>query len=367
MPRLDLNRDAFVARIGRRERRARLLARILRASGLSTKSFQAEAYDRTFRSDAEAVSYSYVLYNDHLPDLEQPIWLNEKIRWQFLHHPNPLMTIAADKLAVREYLRYKGATIHPPELLASGTDPLAIASMDLPPRFVLKTNHGSGQNYKRDGSDSPAPLALARRLAEWHHFDQWRRTGELHYRGMPKGWLMEELLPVNERSLEFGITCFNGVPQWIRVITERRGKGYDNIRQVMMSTDWKPLMVNYRGLPNQTVLPPRPAFLDWILDEARQLSEDFMQVRVDFMQFGDRLAFSELTFASSAGRIPFEPLERNAELGALLDLSRAPEYLARGERIAADLGWSSAGTNSASAERPNPDRLRSLDLRFSPR
>ena len=44
--------------------------------------------------------------------------------------------------------------------------------------------------------------------------DQWRRTGELHYRGMPKGWLMEELLPLGERSLEFGITCFNGVPQW---------------------------------------------------------------------------------------------------------------------------------------------------------
>lgn len=69
---------------------------------------------------------------------------------------------------------------------------------------------------------------------------------------------------------------------------------------------------------------------------------DFMHVRVDFLQFGDRLVFSELTFADSAARVPFEPLERNVELGARMDLSRAPEYLVRGQMIATKLDWKPA-------------------------
>ena len=62
------------------------------------RSLQAAAYDRTFRSDEEAVSYHYAGRNDHLPDFANPTWMNEKVRWQFLNHPNPLIQIAADKV-----------------------------------------------------------------------------------------------------------------------------------------------------------------------------------------------------------------------------------------------------------------------------
>ena len=63
-----------------------------------------------------------------------------------------------------------------------------------------------------------------------------------------------------------------------------------------------------------------------------------MHVRVDYLHFDERLAFSELTFANLAARIPFEPPGRDAELGARMDLGRAAEYLARGEAIARRLG-----------------------------
>jgi hypothetical protein len=60
---------------------------------------------------------------------------------------------------------------------------------------------------------------------------------------------------------------------------------------------------------------------------------------VDFLKFDERLVFSELTFASLAARMPFEPIEKNAELGAMIDLGRANAVLERGKRAAADLGW----------------------------
>ena len=94
-----------------------------------------------------------------------------------------------------------------------------------------------------------------------------------------------------------------------------------------------------RGRAHDPRPVPRPADLDRVLALARLLSEDFLHVRVDFLKFDGRLVFSELTFANLAARIPFEPVEMNAELGAKIDLGRAAEALANGRRIAADPGW----------------------------
>jgi hypothetical protein len=120
MPQAGADRNAFVARIERRRSLVYRLGRLRRRLGGAARPLETEVYDRTFRSDAEAVAYHYARHNDHLPDLDDPVWLNEKIRWQFLHHPNPLMTLAADKIAVRDYLAFKGARIAPPALIAVG-------------------------------------------------------------------------------------------------------------------------------------------------------------------------------------------------------------------------------------------------------
>ena len=57
--------------------------------------------------------------------------------------------------------------------------------------------------------------------------------------------------------------------------------------------------------------------------------------------------FSELTFSGGAARNPFVPLVKNVELGRMIDLDRAPDYLARGQRIAAALGWQGARATAA--------------------
>lgn len=334
MPQKGVDRNAFVARIERRRSLAYRLARLRRRVTGGAQPLEAEVYDRTFRSDAEAVAYHYARRNDHLPDLDDPVWLNEKIRWQFLHHPNPLMALAADKIAVRGYLAFKGARIASPALIASGDAPGALLQLDLPDSFALKSAHGSGQvHLERKGAFTP-PRVLAERARAWQRVDHWRRTGELHYRAVPKRWLVEELVPAARRKLEYKITCFRGEPAFVTVITERTREGY---RRATYDCDWRPAGLGVRGLTEDTRPVPRPAALDLMLDEARRLSEDFLHVRVDFMEFDDRLVFSELTFASLGARLPFEPLAANTALGALMDLARAPDLLARGRGIVARL------------------------------
>jgi hypothetical protein len=334
MPQAGGDRNGFVTRIEARRTLAFRLERLRRCIPGTARPLEAAVYDRTFRTDAEAVAYHYARLNDHLPDLEAPVWINEKIRWQFVNHPNPLMTLAADKIAVRDYLAFKGARIAAPRLIATGEDPVALMRTDLPESFVLKSAHGSGQvHVERAGACTP-PRVLAARAARWRRIDQWRRTGEMHYRGVPKRWLVEECVPARARRLEFKIACFNGEPAYLTVITERGRAGY---RRATYDCDWRPAGLGVRGLEEDPRPVPRPAALDLMLAEARRLSEDFLHVRVDFLMFDDRLVFSELTFAGLGARLPFEPLAANAALGARMDLDRAPDLLARGRGIVARL------------------------------
>lgn len=308
--------------------------------GSDRKSLQAAIYDATFRSDTEALIYHYARYNDHLPDLENPVWLNEKIRWQFLNHPNPLMSFVADKISARDYLRMKGSRIEAPRIYAVGNDAASLAQIDLPETFVIKSTYGSGQNHVEKPGMSTPRETLVGKVERWMGYDQWRATGELHYRDVPKRWLAEEFLPSSEEAQEYKIFCFHGEPVFIAVITGRNIEGQvglAGIRHAVFTLDWERADFGMQGVQDDTREIPRPADLDFLLDEARLLSQDFMHVRVDFLRFDGRLVFSELTFASLAARVPYEPREVNARLGALMDLDRAAEYLARGQSAMAAL------------------------------
>lgn len=336
MPRLSADRDSFVRRIERRREAARWVAHARRKVGLARGSLQADVYDGTFRSDEEAVSYFYALKNDHLPDFETPTWVNEKVRWQFLNHPNPLMSLAADKIAVRDYLRLKGAEIAPPTLFAAGSGPADLARTDLPARFALKLASSSGQNHFEDGARPTPRRDLAAKLRHWSQFEYWRHAGEMHYRGLDRRWLVEELLVPRGRIVEYKFYCILGEPVFILVIAERDGTRYSS---ALFDLAWRPVDFHWRGYPATAAETPRPAALDLLVSEARRLSEDFLHVRVDFLQCGDRLVFSELTFSGGAARNPFVPLIKNEEFAERLDLGAADERLQRGRAIAATLGW----------------------------
>jgi len=340
MPRFDQDRERFVSRIDRRRRWAHRRYWLECKVRQPAKGIQATVYDASFRSDAEAVAYFYAIANDHMPDFVEPIWINEKIRWQFLRHRNPLMSLAADKIAVRDYVKWKGSEIEPPQLIATGSTPADLEAVEFPEQFVMKSTYGSGQHYVQDGWYGPDRERLLAVLEAWNNWDQWRRTGELHYRSVPKRWLIEELITAQRETLEFKFACMHGEPVYVTVIGARNGTRY---QRAVYDLDWRRLDLVAEGGGAVEMGPvARPAEFDRMLTEARRLSEDFMHVRVDFLKFDDRLVFSELTFASLAACHPFRPIEYNRELGTLINLDRAGEYLSRGRRIAGQLGWKAA-------------------------
>ena len=347
MPRLFSDRDAFVRRIDRRREATRWVVHARRKIGFGSGPTQPEIYDGTFRSDEEAVSYFYALKNDHLPDFENPTWINEKVRWQFLNRPNPLMSLAADKFGVRRYLAYKGARFAPPEMLGVLNAPEELFCATLPARFALKSTASSGQNHFEDGSRIPPRAELVGLLQRWSNLDYWRHAGEMHYRGLQKRWLVEELVAPTDQIVEYKFYCLHGEPVFVLVIRGRVGAKYDC---ALFDLDWKLVDFHWRGYTPTAANAERPRQFAALVDEARLLSEDFLHVRVDLMECGGRTFFSELTFSGGAARNPFMPLVKNVELGDRLDLASAPGYIGRGERIARELSFRS----SSLARSPEP-------------
>lgn len=323
-------RNRFMRTMERRLRVARWKTRLQRRLFGLDRSFAAAVFEKAFRSDAEAVSYFYARHNDHLPDLTDPKRLNEKIRWQFVHHPNPLMRLCADKFAVRDYLSYKGASIAAPKVYAILDDPAGLLSAELPERFVMKPTFSSGRMHVEDGSDPTPRAALVALAAQWTNAEHWPRYGELHYRGLPKRWLVEELLSSSFRRLEYKIFCFMGRPEFVEVITRREGTV---LTHALYDPDWRRVPFEQEGTISDPRDIPRPAMLHLLLAQAQLLSEDFMHVRVDFLHFDDRVAFSELTFADMAAVGHYVPDSVDFDLGALIDLTQADRYLERGKAV----------------------------------
>lgn len=290
----------------------------------------------TFRSDADAVAYPFALGQGRLPDFDAPRVLAEKVRWTFLYHHNPLMPLISDKIAVRDYLNFKGAQIAPPKLFATGWKPDDILRMDLPERFALKASNSCGANLFHTDPTPPDRKALRRQLQLWRDAEYWRRQGELFYRDIPWRFLVEEFLPSDQRRVEYKIMCFHGEPVSVSAISQR---GPGGLQRSVRWPDWSPAGFGTRGISSSPTPPERPEMLEQLLAEARRLSEDLMHVRVDFLHYDDRLVFSELTLSNAAMRGPIHPPEANEWLGSLIDLSMEAEYAERGRAIAKALAW----------------------------
>lgn len=281
------------------------------------------------------MSFHYVARNDHVPDFADPTWVNEKVRWQFLNHPNPLFQIAADKIAVRDYLRYKNAQILAPELYGVGSTPEEYLAADLPSAYVLKSASGWAQHRFVSGASPAARRELADTLDEWNLWDHWRFLGELHYRGIPKRWLAEEVIGPSAKITEYKFYCLMGEPQFFMYMTDRTDIG---VRCSLFDPEWRPTPFQWSGHPPTADRPERvPAAFDRMLAEARRLSEDFMHVRVDFLECEGRVYFSELTFSGGGARNPFLPRIQNEVFGEMMDLRRADEYCRRGRAISSML------------------------------
>ncbi|MCW8843324.1 MAG: ATP-grasp fold amidoligase family protein [Rhodobacteraceae bacterium] len=288
-------------------------------------------YDNTFRNEIEAVAYFLAENIGRIPDFNTPETYPELMRGQFLTHPNPLMSIAADKIAMRDYCDLFDLPIRPPNLIATFDSPDELDLRDLPETCMIKINDGCKMHILHGPGMPVTPFAYRLFLYKYWNIDHWRRHAELHYRDIPKRILVEEALLPMKMLREPSVFCAMGDPYVI----------IDSKHRTALKEHLKPLEFA-RGRSQSAPLSHfgTKAETDAMLQTARLLSQHLAHCRIDFMRLGDRLCLCEITISPSGYYVPLDSQEQSTLRTDLIDSDRFPDIVDAGRKIAATLGRS---------------------------
>ncbi|MFR2300305.1 MAG: ATP-grasp fold amidoligase family protein [Clostridium paraputrificum] len=249
-------------------------------------------------------------------NLKEPKTFNEKIQWYKLNtcHQDERIIICSDKLRVREYLDKKGLLEYQVPLLGDWESTDQIEWDKLPQRFVIKCNHGCAYNIICKDKSEIDLSKVERKLTRWLNESFGKFNAEIHYDKIKPCILCEEYLDNDGLPLvDYKIHCFNGVPKFILICSEREGN----------KSNYNYYDLNWDRLDYSTTLTKdfkKPDTFSKMLEISKIIAEDFPFVRVDFYDIKGKLMIGELTFVPAGGLDDTLPKKADLEIGNMLNL-----------------------------------------------
>lgn len=268
--------------------------------------------------DRWVVAHQYRIWNGFWPNIDQPRDFTEKLLWLKVNNHDPLQTVCADKIRVRNYVATRcGPDLLVPALLVTENPDDINSDVISANRFIVKTNHDQGGVFicnNRDLFDWTGVRTEIKRRIRRNFYYKMR---ERQYKDIRPGILVEEMLTGDPEAglIDYKINCFNGRPEIIQVNIDRFGRHM----QLFYDTGWSKLSC-WRTYPDISVDAPRPASLDRMLDHAVTLAEPFVFCRVDLYDIAGTVRFGEITFHPGGAIKRFEPAEWERRYGDLLRL-----------------------------------------------
>lgn len=264
----------------------------------------------------------HIFYSNlgYMPDFEKPKTINDKLYWLILHYHSKLLTQCADKVDARNIMReWLGEDYLIPAIGAYDSVD-AIPWDELPEKFVLKVNWGSGQNIICKNKAELDIEDAKEKLRKWMLPENclYYQRFEPQYEGLKPMVLCEKYIEQMDGLLyDYKIHCFHGEPKFIQ-LNDRWGTHTGCIYDM----DWKKTDLHTAFTLDERDYD-KPECLDDMLRVARIIAKNFPYCRVDLYQIDHRVYFGELTFTSSAGNLHM-PEKDALEWGALLDLTKIP-------------------------------------------
>ena len=265
-------------------------------------------------------------------DWKNPKNLIEKTYWLQFNSDTSLWTKYADKYLVREYVKECGYEENLPKLYGKWDNSNDIDFDNLPNSFVLKTNNGCGTNFIVKDKSEINIKSTVKKLNQWLSIPYGYAAAQIHYLRIKPCVIAEELLVQNEDDnlispnslIDYKIWCFNGVPECVLVVFDRKGSDY---LKSLYDLEWNNITKGNFD-PNYTHCSyldiPEPKSLGKMIEIAKVLSKDIPQVRVDFYDIDGKPYFGEMTMATGFGYFSKEYYEY---LGSKIDLSKVAKVL----------------------------------------
>lgn len=251
-------------------------------------------------------------------DLEHPKTFNEKLQWLKIYDSTDKKALLADKYRVREWFKEQIGEEYLVPLLGVWNSFDEIDFEQLPEKFALKANHGSGYNIiVKDKSKMNMKKAKA-------DFERWLSKDfalvggfELYYSKIKPVIIAEKYLENTEGLVDYRFYCFNGKPEqvWVDIYS-----GTPRHMREIYDMNWEKLPVRCKWPDANGLLDKRPQKFEEMKSIAKKLSKEFKFVRVDFYEVEGKLYMGEMTFIPMSGIGVLEPYEYDLKMGEWLKL-----------------------------------------------
>ena len=254
-------------------------------------------------------------------NLSHPVTFNEKIQWLKIWDSTPIKTRLADKYAVREWVAEQIGDEYLIPLVGGPWEKGEDIDFDaLPERFVLKSNHASGDIIVVKNKNQINQKKIIRAVNHWLKTMFGWEGLEAQYFHIPPRIIAEEFMEQSDGNLlDYKINCLNGEPLLIQVLGDRNLSNHTG-KIAFYDTNWNLLEYNIGVYPDYDHPIDKPEKLEEMLQIARQLSKEFIYVRVDLYCVNNRVKFGEMTFTPGNGLLPWNPAEADLLMGELLKL-----------------------------------------------
>lgn len=242
----------------------------------------------------DAIKKWFLLKTGRKLDLRDPKTCSEKIQWIKLYDNSEKKTLLADKYQVKKYIEEKLGKDFLIPLLGVWETFDEINFEELPDKFILKTNHGSGMNVIVTNKQEMKYDEIRNKFYRWLATDYSDISFELHYKNIKPLIIAEEYIEGLNEKIDYRFWCFDGEPMYIQCRCSDRKSAFYNLRWERCNF-WKEIYT----LDEEVQCPER--FAD-MLNAVRILCQGFILVRVDFYCLDDgNIKFGEMTFTPASG------------------------------------------------------------------
>ncbi|MCI6503043.1 MAG: glycosyltransferase [Prevotella sp.] len=259
---------------------------------------------------------------------KHPRDINEKIQWLKFHADTSTWSDYADKYIVRKHLEDLGLHEMLVPLIGVWNKAEDINWEALPDKFVMKTNHGSGDALICSDKSTLDYPKWEKYFANLLSKKFGKNMGEPHYDKIHPRIIAEELLDCTKQSIpsssliDYKIFCFNGEPAYIWVCYNRTKTSCE---VGVYDLDWRfhpefSVSKPHYILSSKPI--PRPSSLDKMLKAASILGKGYAVLRADFYNVDNKPYFGEMTFTPAAG---FNDFFSDAFLNILGDKCLLPQ------------------------------------------
>ena len=254
------------------------------------------------------------------------VTIQDKLNYLLVHESPDYKSKIVDKILLHNYsLKKLGIDICVP-IIKIYNNSEEIKLEDLPDKFVLKCNHGSGMNILCNNKSNFNLERAKKNLDHWKSINYGLNYHEFQYINVNRKIFSEIYLKDNIE--DYKIYCFHGVPKFIRV--QKKLNGIQGKVNNYYDLKWKLTDIE-TGIPGFFRRPDinfeKPKNFGLMIEYSKILSEDFVFVRVDLYNINGTIYLGEMTFSPSNNIFRLKNFEQSKELGKLIDLKKIKNYL----------------------------------------